>query len=152
MEGLSKYISDKLNEGKLLKEIKDDLLTIIDKNIIDYCFIIAKFIPNTYNKIKLNEYSNDKFEIILICWSDNSETFIHDHPDKGCILYLIDGKIEEQLYNDKIILTKTTIIKSGSISYMDNNIGYHKIKCIDKSLSLHFYSPPNYKMRIIKKI
>ena len=86
--------------------------------------------------------------MILICWSSNSESKIHDHPEKGCILQLFEGVLEEHLYDSDLNLIKLTTINSNNTSYMDNNIGFHKIKCIEKAMSLHIYSPPNHKMRI----
>jgi cysteine dioxygenase len=94
----------------------------------------------------LDNYSNDIFELVLICWDKNSETKIHDHPTKGCILYLIDGKLEEELFDKSLKKIKNSIFERNNVSYMHNKKGYHKIKCLEKTISLHIYSPSNYKI------
>lgn len=149
MNKLYNFINENLSRDLLLKDIKDDIYKYFNLETINYCISKANFLDDKYNRIKLYDYSNELFEIILICWDINSETKIHDHPEKGCVLYLIDGILEEQLFNKDIILYKTTIFNSKNTSYMENSIGFHKIKCIDKALSLHIYSPPNHKMKIM---
>jgi hypothetical protein len=152
MDKLYNYINEKLSNGILLKDIKDNIFTYFDSETINYCELKANYNENKYNRIKINDYSNELFEMILICWDTNSETKIHDHPERGCILYLIDGQMEEYLYNKDLVLYKTTSFNSKSTSYMENSLGYHKLRCIDKAISLHIYSPPNYKMRIMDKV
>jgi hypothetical protein len=152
MNKLYNFINDKLSKDLLLKDIKDNIFLYIDIETINYCKSNAIYNNNKkYNRKKLHEYSNDLFEIILICWDENSETSIHDHPEKGCILYLIDGILEEQIYDVNLTLHKTTKINSKTTSYMENSLGYHKIKCINNAISLHIYSPPNYKIQIMNK-
>lgn len=149
MNNLYNFINEKLNAGILLKDVIENIYSYFDSKTINYCISKAKYISGNYNKIKLHEYSNDLFEMILICWDTNSETKIHDHPENGCVLYLMEGKLEEYLYNKELSLSKMTTFNSRNISYMENSFGYHKIKCVDKSISLHIYSPPNYIMRIV---
>lgn len=130
-----------------LKEIKKTLPKFINNDINNFCYSKAIFDFKKYNKIKLTDFSNEKFELIIICWDEKSETLIHDHPDNGCILYLIDGVLEEELYNKSLKLIKNSVYRPKNVSYMDNNKGYHKIKCQKKAISLHIYSPPNYQIK-----
>jgi hypothetical protein len=130
-----------------LKEIKKTLPKFINNDINNFCYSKAIFNLKKYNKIKLTDFSNDKFELVIICWDEKSETLIHDHPDNGCILYLIDGVLEEELYNKSLKLIKNSVYRPKNVSYMDNNKGYHKIKCQKKAISLHIYSPPNYQIK-----
>jgi len=82
------------------------------------------------------------FEIIIIQWDKLTETKIHNHSLNGCILIPINNNLIEYIYNKKLELISENQI--NKISYIDNNIGYHKIKSIEKSLSIHIYSPPNH--------
>jgi hypothetical protein len=148
MDNLYNYINTFLSNGTTLLEIKDNLLTYFDLQVLKYCNEKANFTDGKYNRIKLYDYSNDQFEMILICWDYNSESKIHDHPEKGCILQLFEGKLEEHLYDSELKIIKITTIDANNISYMDNSVGYHKIKCIEKAMSLHIYSPANHKMKI----
>lgn len=149
MYKLYDFINNNLSKNLLLKDIKDSLYIYFDMETIKYCMSKVLFNCNKYNRIKLYDYSNDLFEMVLICWDINSETKIHDHPEKGCALYLIDGILEEQQYNDSLELCKTTYFNKKNTSYMENSMGYHKIRCCEKAISLHIYSPPNHKMRIL---
>ena len=149
MNNLFQYINTTLSNGLTLKEIKEDFSKYIDSEVIAYSDDKANYTLDSYNKIKLQDYSNDLFEMILICWDAGSESKIHDHPEKGCVFNLMNGCLEEHLYDSNIEFKKITTVYSNNTSYMENSIGYHKIKCIDKAMSLHIYSPPNYKMKIL---
>jgi hypothetical protein len=144
MDKLYEFINNSLSDGINLSEIKKNVPDYFTLDVVDYCKEQARFIPNTYNRIKLHKYSNESFEMILICWDTNAQTKIHDHPENGCVLYLIEGNLEEKLYGHKLELVTKSIYNERSVSYMDNKIGYHQILSIGKSMSLHIYSPPNH--------
>jgi hypothetical protein len=147
MDKLFEYLNEKSLNDINLKEVKKSLPEFINNDINKFCYSKAIFNLKKYNKIKLTDFSNDKFELIIICWDENSETLIHDHPDNGCVLYLIDGVLEEELYNKSLKLIKKSVYRPKNISYMHNVKGYHKIKCQQKAISLHIYSPPNYQIK-----
>lgn len=151
MEDLYNHIYSSVLNKIPLQQVKLSIKSFINEDVISYCYSKSKYDIRKYNRIKLSDYSNELFEIILICWDINSETKIHDHPDGGCILHLINGKLEEYLYNSNLELVKTTKLEHDNTSYMDNRLGYHKIKSLDYSMSLHIYSPPNYKMKIMSE-
>ena len=111
MDNLYNYLYLNLKEGKNLGDIKHKVESYINDEVKKYCYSKINFTKGNYNRIKLENYSNDIFELVLICWDKNSETKIHDHPIKGCILYLIDGKLEEELFDKSLtILFKALII------------------------------------------
>lgn len=87
-------------------------------------------------------YRSNLYEIILICWSPNSETPIHKHPKNGCLLKVINGILDEKIYyKDKILDRK---ISQNDIGYLDDTIGTHKIKSQTFTVSLHIYSPSGF--------
>lgn len=147
MDRLYFYLKESFELQKPLIDIKKNVHEYINNDINNFCYSKAIFNLKKYNKIKLMEFSNDKFEIVLICWDEKSETLIHDHPNNGCVLYLIDGVLEEELYNKSLKLIKKSVYMPKNVSYMDNSKGYHKIKCQKKAISLHIYSPPNYEIK-----
>jgi hypothetical protein len=98
-----------------------------------------------YNKKRIDKLSTNEFDLYTIAWLPGQFTSIHDHPIFGCILCLLTGTIEEKIYDKKLNLIKTITIKAPYVGYIDNKIGYHSIKCIDKAVTLHIYSPPNHK-------
>tara|TARA_Y100000780_G_C13621221_1_gene392618 strand:- start:263 stop:718 length:456 start_codon:yes stop_codon:yes gene_type:complete len=99
---------------------------------------------------KRNLIHRDKlFDIYLICWNTKQFSPIHDHPKNGCLLKILDGELKEELYNftnDKLVKIKTNILKKNNISYLEHNKVLHKIiNFNNKTVSLHIYSPTNYK-------
>ena len=121
-----------------------DLTNIIVEYNSDDWKQYIKFNNMKYNRIKLNKYSNDVFEFVLICWSPNQESPIHNHPTNGCIMKVLDGSLEETLYDTNMNMLGMSIYNKNNTSYIDNMKGIHKIKSNDFSVSLHIYSPPNY--------
>lgn len=116
-----------------------------------------------YNKIRLGEFSTDLFDIYIICWNNNQKTRIHDHPENGCLLKLLCGNLNEDIYingdtndgqhnevsNNEVTYEKTNNIKVNDISYMEKSSKLHVINNTDtQSVSIHIYSPPNYKTTI----
>jgi len=87
MDRLYFYLKESFDLQKTLIKIKKKVHEYINNDINKFCYSEAIFNFKKYNKIKLTEFSNDKFEIVLICWDEKSETLIHDHPNNGCVLY-----------------------------------------------------------------
>ncbi len=137
-----------LDKNYLYDNLKKYLSIIEKYNGIDYIKYI-NFDNNKYNRIKLDNYSNDKFELILICWSKDQTTKIHSHSENGCLMKILEGEIEEIIYDNKINFINKNIYKKDNVTFIHNDLGYHKIKANKNSISLHLYSPPNYKNIII---
>lgn len=101
---------------------------------------------NTYNKIKV--FETDNFDIYIITWNPSQESKIHNHSSNGCWLKVLQGSIQEKIYNNKFELVKYNIQKIGDISFIKDEIGYHSIHNLENkiSVSLHLYNPPNFKI------
>ena len=137
-----------------------DLFNSIDERLKDNCNVICcldliknynfnEYInsfenqSNNRNYYKNIIYKNDLFELILIKWDKNSETSIHCHPENGCLLKPISGKIKEiRYFNNK--KEEKTDLKINEVYYMHDKIGKHKIIADEDSYSIHLYSPPNF--------
>tara|TARA_Y100000592_G_C5242063_1_gene208797 strand:+ start:53 stop:451 length:399 start_codon:yes stop_codon:yes gene_type:complete len=92
--------------------------------------------PTKYEKKII--YKNKDYELVLINWEKGSFTNFHNHPENGCVLKILDGKLYE--INDKNI---PLILNKNHVNYKLKN-EFHKITALEKSYSLHYYSPPNY--------
>ena len=143
MENLVKLVTEKfknINNYNLLNFIEE----IKNYNSNDWQKYKSKFpIQNNKNYIKQTIFLNKNFELILIKWDKNSQSSIHHHPENGCILKVLDGKLlEKRYYNNKIC--KNTIFNNNEIGYMHDNLGTHKIYALEETYSLHLYSPPNF--------
>ena len=92
-------------------------------------------------------FSNDKFDLILICWKNGQETKIHDHPQKCCFFKILEGCLIEENYliknNIPILFGKSQLI-SPSIGFKKSNTVLHKIIPIIDTISLHIYMPGKY--------
>ena len=104
----------------------------------------VKINDEKYNKEKV--YVNDSFEILILTWGVNQKADIHNHAENGCFLKMLEGDLEETLYDDKLNELETRQLTKNQISYMHNNIGLHCVKNkSDKiAVSIHIYSPPNH--------
>ena len=140
MNVLIEKIKYEFNEKKKLK----DMMCIIENYELDDWIKYIKFDDNKYNRIKI--YADENFEIILICWKKDQKSRIHDHPENGCIMKLLSGKLIESKYiNDKSlskILTRN--IYCHDTTYIKGNFGLHDIFACENSVSLHIYSPSFY--------
>lgn len=109
---------------------------------------------NTYGYYKKLIHSNDKFELYLIFWSPYACSPIHDHPEQGCILKLLSGKLIEEVFvnkNNTIKFDHRNLINVNDINNRFGNKILHKIINLDNiSVSLHVYFPPKFKQNIFK--
>jgi quercetin dioxygenase-like cupin family protein len=96
------------------------------------------YINNPINYEKKVLYKNKDYELVLINWEKGSFTNLHNHPANGCVLKVLDGKLYE--INDK---KSPLILNKSDTNYKLRN-DYHMIIALEKSYSLHYYSPPNY--------
>ena len=136
---------DKENLIDLLKTNKniEELYQLIDTINIENSIPI---IPYIFNKTKI--YCDELYEIYIIYWKEGYASPIHSHAENGCILYLLDGSLEEIVYSDSHTIINSKEIKSNQKSFIKNSLGFHKIKANKDSISLHIYSPPNSNITI----
>jgi quercetin dioxygenase-like cupin family protein len=84
----------------------------------------------------------DKFEIRLLCWKAFQETPKHSHPQNGCLMKILEGKLTEEKFavnrNIETVYTKGDVgyIKASELHILRNST-------VD-SISLHIYSPSGF--------
>ncbi len=140
LEKLFLTISEKVKNNNKLEELDDLLKSYNGKDWEDY----VKFSDIKYTRN--NVFSDDNIEMIVICWNNNQQSGIHDHPNNGCLMKVLQGEITEECYNNKLELIKINNNKVNDIGYQEGKNGIHNIiNSNNKSISLHIYSPPNYK-------
>jgi hypothetical protein len=120
-------------------------------NVRSSTLILDKYIGNDWKIYKPSDkilyehkfirtqlYSNNNYELLLLSWYKKMSGF-HNHPDNGCLLKVLEGKLYECVkINNEI---KCNILDKNDIGY---NKGSHNIISRDKTYSLHIYSPPKY--------
>jgi cysteine dioxygenase len=96
--------------------------------------------PYTRNLISTD---NETYTLLLLCWNPEKESPIHDHPSDGCWLQVLDGGINEVRYDKELNAIADLDYSIGELSYITDNIGYHKISSNKKrAVTLHLYAPP----------
>jgi hypothetical protein len=86
-------------------------------------------------------------DIYKINWNKNMKSKIHDHSKYGCIMFLYQGILKENIYCKNLNRIRTNIHISPKITYINDNIGYHNIKPLKDSKSIHFYFPKNHQTK-----
>lgn len=97
-------------------------------------------------------YRNECYEMMAICWGMGHHTPIHDHNGQEGWIKVIDGTVEEALYNVQMLdeesfvaeLIRADQFLEGSVSHVNDQIAYHSIRNINRgrSVTLHLYSLP----------
>lgn len=130
------------NEMKKRVHLKN-MRPIINKyNNIDWKKYVY-FDNNKYNRNTV--YKNENIEMVIISWNNNQKSGLHDHPKNGCLMKILDGELNEYIYNEKLNLLKINNCKKDCISYQEGKNGIHDIiNKNNKTVSLHIYSPPNH--------
>ena len=133
----------------LYNKIKDILNNIDNEQFLTelskYNFIKQSIIKNNdYSYVKYRLYSSNNCDIIYIKWNKNAITKIHDHPDKGCIMKVLNGKITEECYDKYLSLISINMLNTNMIGYKISNKILHKIICNENTDTLHIYIPGNY--------
>ena len=88
-------------------------------------------------------FRNDIFEAILITWYPGSGSPIHDHSENGCLMFLVNGCLNEEIYNESGELVMVKNISDNNVHYIHNRDGKHKVSNQTKYTvySIHIYSP-----------
>ena len=95
---------------------------------------------NNYSRMSL--YNDTDFELAMILWRKDSQTYLHKH-DTDCGFLVLQGQLLETKFVNGLL--------SNTNTYNPSNIGnvlegeYHNIMNIteEKSLSLHIYDNSN---------
>lgn len=97
----------------------------------------------------------EKYELILLCWEPGQVTPIHCHAGEECWVYTLQGKLEEERYDidDETCQLKQTgheKMRETQISYMNDNMGFHRLINNDqqRSMTLHLYMNPIDRCRV----
>ncbi|KAF9950553.1 hypothetical protein BGZ70_001310 [Mortierella alpina] len=131
----------------------------------------AHFDKNRYTR-NLVDDGNGKFNLMILAWPENVGSAIHDHAGAHCIMKILDGELQETLYNwpDKVqhetdhadsgmgsdhsdtedkttpmTVKRVTVLHKDECAYMSDQLGLHRVSNPLKtmgSLSLHLYTPP----------
>ena len=99
--------------------------------------------PEATGYIKQPIYYEDSFELFYIKWSHMINTSIHSH-NSHCLFKILSGELDENIYSsylDSYNLSLSKTLKTGDISYMNHNLGFHEVinKKKRDAYSIHLY-------------
>jgi len=128
-------------------------IALIENAVIDLSEFASyhHFGENSYGRNLI--YSNEDFEVILMCWRSGQQSVAHDHSNSLCVMKCIAGVLEEQRYVKKAVAGELTdIIVPTSLNALENhqaiaitdNEGLHSLQNNSSAdaCTLHFYFPP----------
>jgi hypothetical protein len=100
-------------------------------------------IPIVFKELQNNNFSKDIYGMYLVVWNPYCETSIHNHPEGGCLMKILEGSITQHKFRSNEMLTETQELHKNDICYINDNIGLHRISNnnMNYSYSLHLYSP-----------
>jgi len=97
-------------------------------------------------------HSTDLYELLILCWQKGQTSPIHDHQEQDCWIYVVEGTIEETLYqptlhdDQRFSLGETDRIiyhKGDKSRLMNSMLAWHSIKPLSQqAITLHLYSLP----------
>ena len=141
--------------NQLILELTDNYNP--DKNLLQIAKYLAaykaedwkNYVVKNYNYYKNLVYRDDNLEIYIITWTPGASTRIHDHPEYGCLVKVLEGELTETEYTKDdldINYKNTKTLKKDDIGFQISNVILHKINnnTPDISVSLHIYSKPNF--------
>ncbi|KOS48941.1 hypothetical protein ACN38_g120 [Penicillium nordicum] len=172
--------SESITEKSAFEKLVDDLsfalgpssgLDSSDVDPMEIQLLMEKYVSNsdewasyalgdasrTYTRNLIDE-GNGKSNLLILVWSPGKGSTIHDHANAHCVMKVLKGKLQEDLYSwpdQKQIedgrisppqLTKKTTYGENHVTYMSDKLGLHRISNPDQdnfAISLHLYTPPN---------
>lgn len=124
-------------------------MKIDSSELAEYAF----WSPDSYTRNCLAR--SDKYELLLLCWERHQETPIHCHGGEECWVYTLEGNLMEKRYKQKgdkdlPYEVQRENLQTGSISYMNDNMGFHSLHNIgsERAMTLHLYMNPIDRCRI----
>lgn len=160
-ERLLQIFSDtSLSQTELSERIKGVMSTYLltEKDWQKYCFF------NDLHYTRNLVVTNDKFELIVLCWKAGQASRIHNHSNSNCWMGVALGPMVETLYSKvvdgKVVcekanpsqpgecpnlrLDKTSLYQTGEVGYIHDGLGLHRVAATPDydGVSIHCYSPP----------
>ena len=161
---LFSQLEQELEANGSLEKSMDTLRNYDGKDWIQYIRTIVTDIYENNKKqyYKFLVHKSSSISMYVVTWDDHSESKIHTHPEKGCIMKLLSGKLVEETYvriKDSVQLINKTDVDVGDIGYKFGDNILHKIYNVsdtdlgeNASVSRHIYADANYICKAYKDV
>tara|TARA_B100000214_G_C23765936_1_gene534418 strand:- start:86 stop:427 length:342 start_codon:yes stop_codon:yes gene_type:complete len=91
------------------------------------------------------------FDVYYFNWQPFVRTKVHDHAENGCLMVLMKGELNEKLYNANLEIIGENNYKSPNLSFINDKKGFHAVKALKWSKSIHVYYPKGHITRSYEK-
>jgi predicted metal-dependent enzyme (double-stranded beta helix superfamily) len=141
LEEITERCSKVCRETGSLLALYNTVEFTLNLNLKDYSHFI-KYSDLSYQKNLM--CSTDSIDVFLICWKAGQNSKIHDHPNKGCLMAVLKGSLEEHRYNrdkstDVVAYASSNILLPNKISYNAGSDVLHQISPLEDTISVHIY-------------
>lgn len=92
-------------------------------------------------------HTSQLFEVLIVSWLPGQKTKLHGHPKAWWYIKVLEWSLWERLFDTQGIEIKQSTFSSWDLVYEHDDIGFHILenKTNIPAVSLHIYSPGNYK-------
>jgi hypothetical protein len=105
--------------------------------------------PNNFKRIpiifpELDDINNDLYDMYLVEWQPFCSTGLQNHPDSSCLIKVLDGTINKQLFHSNGASISNKLLNKDDIELIHAEKELYRITNDNrnKAYSLHLYSPP----------
>ena len=110
----------------------------------------ALFSDATYTRNLIERLQ--RFELMVLCWSPNQESPIHNHEGQDCWMAVLEGDMEEVRYpwpdparRGPLLPRGSMVFQTGQVGFIRDEIGLHMIRPArsgSPGVTLHVYAAP----------
>ena len=90
-------LADKIDERMNHLDSLSDVFSLLDDYDGTDWRSYVNFSNKSYNKILVKRTKN--IDLYIICWKAGQKTKIHDHPDRGCLMKILQGQLQENIFS-----------------------------------------------------
>lgn len=105
--------------------------------------------PNNFKRIpiifpELEDINNDLYDMYLVEWEPFCNTGIQNHPESSCLIKVLEGEINKQLFHSNGASISNKIINKDDVELIHIEKDLYRITNDTryKAYSLHLYTPP----------
>ncbi|KAG0423254.1 hypothetical protein HPB47_000961 [Ixodes persulcatus] len=91
---------------------------------------------------------------MILCWSENQGSSIHDHANAHCFMKVLAGQLKEVRFDwpketegpdSPLKMGEENLLPLDSVAYINDSLGLHRVENpshSEQAVSLHLYCPP----------
>lgn len=136
MEGIEK-VADAYRKGGTPEIVQACKELSIPEGTLEFC-------KDCYTRKLVWSDTDKDFSIYILCWAPYQQSGLHDHPDKGCFMYLLRGGLAITNYNELEYGTYGRVEQGDWCVQKGAKQLHNVINGEMPSVSLHIYSPVSY--------